>query len=278
MRTRAESTPELLKQGPAFVLYAIMDFIVDQYFPIVDALGEELESLEQRVFAQPFSRRTTTQIYKLKRDLIALKRVVAPVIELSARLIRFEDEDLIPTQTRPYFRDVYDHTLRINDMIDGVRDLLGTALEAHLSLISVSQNEDTRRLAAWAAIFAVATAIAGIYGMNFDVMPELRWTLGYPLVLALIVGLCLTLYVSSRKPNGCRRGSEGLVAETVLELPGCPVVGHAPRLADGLDPHVLSAPRSSITSRTWAFQPLSLGSDTIQNLREPMLISRAMVV
>src|SRR5688572_274312 len=118
VRTRAESTPDLLRQGPAFVLYAIMDFIVDQYFPIVDALGEELEGLEERVFSQPFSRQTTTQIYELKRDLITLKRVVAPLIEMSARLLRFEDEDLIPLQTRPYFRDVYDHTLRINEMID----------------------------------------------------------------------------------------------------------------------------------------------------------------
>ena len=194
VRTRAESTPELLKQGPAFVLYAIMDFIVDQYFPIVDALGEELESLEQRVFTQPFSRETTTQIYQLKRDMIALKRVVAPVIEMSGRLLRFEDEDLIPLQTRPYFRDVYDHALRINEMIDSVRDLLGTALEAHLSLISVSQNEDTRRLAAWAAIFAVPTAIAGVYGMNFDYMPELRWGYGYPLILGRHRG---------RRASGC---------------------------------------------------------------------------
>jgi len=198
LRTRAESTPELLKQGPAFVLYVVMDFIVDQYFPIVDALGEELELLEQRVFTQSFSRRTTTQIYKLKRDLMALKRVVTPVIELSARLIRFEDEDMVPSQTRPYFRDVYDHTLR-NDMIDSVRDLLGTALEAHLSLVSVSQNEDTRRLAAWAAIFAVPTAIAGIYGMNFDYMPELRWRLGYPLVLGGIVGICALLYIKFKQ-------------------------------------------------------------------------------
>ncbi|RPI53408.1 MAG: magnesium/cobalt transporter CorA [Acidobacteria bacterium] len=195
VRTRAEATPELLKQGPAFVLYVVMDFIVDQYFPIVDALEEELEALEHRVFTQPFSRRTTTQIYKLKRDLISLRRVVSPVIELSARLIRFEDEDMIPAQTRPYFRDVYDHTLRISDMIDSVRDLLGTALEAHLSLVSVSQNEDTRRLAAWAAIFAVPTAIAGIYGMNFNYMPELRWRFGYPLVLAGIIGICWLLYV-----------------------------------------------------------------------------------
>ena len=195
VRSRAESTPELLKQGPAFVLYAVMDFIVDQYFPIVDALGEELELLEQRVFTGSFNRRTTTKIYKLKRDLIALRRVVSPVIELSARLIRLEDDELVPAQTRPYFRDVYDHAMRINDMIDSVRDLLSTTLEAHLSLVSVSQNEDTRRLAAWAAIFAVPTAIAGIYGMNFAEMPELRWRVGYPFVLAVIFGLCGLLYV-----------------------------------------------------------------------------------
>ena len=104
-----------------------------------------------------------------------------------------------PTQPRPYFRDVYDHTLRINELIDSGRDLLGTALEAHLSLISVSQNEDTRRLAAWAAIFAVPTAIAGIYGMNFDHMPELRWALGYPLVLGGIVAACSWLYVKFKQ-------------------------------------------------------------------------------
>jgi magnesium transporter len=201
VRTRAESTPELLNQGPAFVLYAIMDFIVDQYFPIVDALGEELETLEQRVFTEPFSRKTTTQIYQLKRDMIALKRVVAPVIEMSGRLLRFEDEDLIPLQTRPYFRDVHDHALRINEMIDSVRDLLGTALEAHLSLISVSQNEDTRRLAAWAAIFAVPTAIAGVYGMNFDFMPELRWGYGYPVVMVGIISVCTWLYVKFKQAH-----------------------------------------------------------------------------
>ncbi len=136
--------------------------------------------------------------------MLSLKRVVAPLIEMSGRLQRFEEEALIPQQTRPYFRDVYDHTLRINEMIDSARDLLGTALEAHLSLISVSQNEDTRRLAAWAAIFAVPTAIAGIYGMNFEHMPELRWTMGYPVVLAAIAR-CVRLAVrqSSSKRTGC---------------------------------------------------------------------------
>ena len=195
VRTRVEALPELLKLGPAFALYAIMDFVVDQYFPIVDALGEELETLEQRVLSEPFNRTTTTQIYKIKRDLIGLKRVVAPVIEMSGRLQRFEDGDLIPIDARPYFRDVYDHTLRINEMIGSVQDLLGSALEAHLSLLSVSQSEDMRRLAAYAAIFAVATAIAGIYGMNFEHMPELRWQLGYPFALALIAGSCLWVYV-----------------------------------------------------------------------------------
>ena len=199
VRARAESTPDLLKQGPAFALYVIMDFIVDQYFPILDALGEELETLEQRVLTEPFSRTSMTQIYKLKRDLISLKRAVAPVIEMSARLQRFEDEDLIPMQTRPYFRDVYDHTLRINEMIDGLQDLLGTTMEAHLSLLSVSQNEDMRRLAAYAAIFAVATAIAGIYGMNFEYMPELRWVLGYPFALGLIVIACSLVYMRFKK-------------------------------------------------------------------------------
>lgn len=199
VRTRVEATPDLLKLGPAFALYAIMDFIVDQYFPIVDALGEELETLEQRVLGEPFNRAVTTQIYKLKRDLIALKRVVSPVIEMSGRLQRFEDGDLIPMDTRPYFRDVYDHTLRINEMIDSVQDLLGTALEAHLSLLSVSQNADMRKLAAWAAVFAVATAIAGIYGMNFEYMPELGWRLGYPFALALIGAACLWVYLVFKK-------------------------------------------------------------------------------
>jgi magnesium transporter len=199
VRTRVEALPELLKLGPAFALYAIMDFVVDQYFPIVDALGEELETLEQRVLSEPFNRTTTTQIYKIKRDLIGLKRVVAPVIEMAGRLQRFEDGDLIPIDARPYFRDVYDHTLRINEMIGSVQDLLGSALEAHLSLLSVSQSEDMRRLAAYAAIFAVATAIAGIYGMNFEHMPELRWQLGYPFALALIAGSCLWVYVIFKK-------------------------------------------------------------------------------
>ena len=200
VRTRVESMPKLLKQGPGFVVYAVMDFIVDRYFPIVDALEGELQKLENSIFTETFSRDTTKHVYKLRRDLLTLKRVVSPLIEMSLRLTRPE-EDLIPSASRPYFRDVYDHVLRINELIDSVRDLLGTALDAHLSLISVSQNEDTRRLAAWAAIIAVPTMVAGIYGMNFDVMPELRSPLGYPIVLGVTLSMCLILYVRFKKSH-----------------------------------------------------------------------------
>jgi len=198
LRARCESTPHLLAKGPGFVLYALMDFVVDQYFPIVEALEEQLEELEEEIFGDRFSRETTGGIYQLKRDLLAIKRAVSPLIDVCNRLVRF-DSVLIPEDTRPYFRDVYDHVVRINDMVDNTRELLTTALEANLSMISVSQNEDTKRLAAWAAIIAVPTMVAGIYGMNFKTMPELDWAYGYPLAIALMAAVDLYLYVMFRK-------------------------------------------------------------------------------
>jgi len=193
LRARCESTPHLLAKGPGFVLYALMDFVVDQYFPIVEALEEQLEELEEEIFGDRFSRETTGGIYQLKRDLLAIKRAVSPLIDVCNRLVRF-DSVLIPEDTRPYFRDVYDHVVRINDMVDNTRELLTTALEANLSMISVSQNEDTKRLAAWAAIIAVPTMVAGVYGMNFRHMPELSWAGGYPLSLGVMALACLGLY------------------------------------------------------------------------------------
>jgi magnesium transporter len=193
VRARCESMPHLLKQGPAFVLYAIMDFVVDHYFPIVDVLEDELEHLEEQIFGGTYDRHTTERVYDLKRDLVALKRAVAPLIDVCNRLMRY-DASLIPDDTRPYFRDVYDHVIRVNETVDNLRELLNTALEAHLSLIAVGQNEVTMRLAAWAAILAVPTAIAGIYGMNFEVMPELHWRYGYAVVLGSIAATCGTLY------------------------------------------------------------------------------------
>jgi magnesium transporter len=193
VRARCESRPELLAKGTGFVLYAILDFVVDNYFPIVDALEDHLQKLEEQIFRETFDRGATARIYALKRDLVSLKRAVAPLMEVCNRLMRF-DCPVVPDDVRVYFRDIYDHVIRINESVDNLRELLTTALEASLALISVGQNEVTKKLAAWAAILAVPTAIAGIYGMNFDTMPELRWTFGYPAVLGGIGLACGVLY------------------------------------------------------------------------------------
>lgn len=198
VRTRCESTPHLLQRGPGFALYAVMDAIVDQYFPVVDALEEELENLEERIFDEKFRRETTAQIYHLKHQLLDVKRSVSPLIDICNRLMRF-DLKLIEEETRPYFRDVYDHAIRINEMVDNSRDLLSTALEANLSLISISQNEVSKRFAGWAAIIGIPTMVAGIYGMNFKFMPELNWPLGYPLIMILTFGTCIVLYLHFKR-------------------------------------------------------------------------------
>jgi len=198
VRARCEATPGLLGKGPAFVLYALMDFVVDQYFPIVDTLEDELEALEEDVFGQKFDRETTTRIYRLQRGLVDVKRAISPLIDVCNRLTRW-DNDLIPDDVRAYFRDVYDHVIRINELVDTLRELLTTALEANLSLIAVSQNEDMKRLAGWAAIIAVPTMIAGIYGMNFRFMPELEWRWAYPTVMVVMLGLCGFLYYKFRQ-------------------------------------------------------------------------------
>jgi magnesium transporter len=193
VRARCEASPDLLAKGPVFVLYALMDFIVDQYFPLVDSFEDRLEELEDDIFQQTLTRQTTERIYQLKRNLLEVKRAVVPLVDMCNRLVR-TDSALIPEDARVYFRDVYDHTIRINEMIDTLRELLTTALEANLSLISVSQNEAMKRLAGWAAIIAVPTMIAGIYGMNFKFMPELDWVLGYPVVMGVMFAACGFLY------------------------------------------------------------------------------------
>ena len=193
LRTRCEGTPHLLRKGPGFVLYALMDFIVDHFFPIVGALEERLDGLEEQIFGGEPTRAAIESIYDLKRDLLLLKRSVSPLTDICNRLMRF-DSAMIPDDTRPYFRDVYDHVIRINETVDTLREMVTSALEAKLSLISVAQNEVTKKLAAWAAILAVPTMIAGIYGMNFEFMPELHWRHGYAAVMGVMVGLCSFLY------------------------------------------------------------------------------------
>jgi magnesium transporter len=193
VRTRCESTPALLAKGPGFVLYAVMDFIVDHYFPVLDTLGDHLESLEDEIFGETFDRKTVQRIYDLKRNLVEVKRAVSPLVDVCNRLIRF-DLPLIPEDTRPYFRDVYDHAIRINEHVDTLRELLTGALEAHLSLTAVAQNDAMKKLAGWAAIIGVPTMVAGVYGMNFKFMPELEWRYGYPAVIAGLTVVCVYLY------------------------------------------------------------------------------------
>jgi magnesium transporter len=198
LRARCESTPQLLAKGEGFVLHALMDFIVDQYFPVIDALEAELDRLEEPIFQGKFVRSLTARIYHLQRDLLALKQAVIPLMDVSAQLSRL-DSPLIPVETRPYFQDVHDHVMRIAGLIDNLQQLSHTALEANLSLITVAQNDDTKRLAAWAAILAVPTMIAGLYGMNFKHMPELDWVYGYPMAVGAMISLCVLLYCWFRK-------------------------------------------------------------------------------
>lgn len=200
LRDRCESTPTLLAKGEGFVLHALMDFIVDQYFPVIDALEAELDELEEQIFSGKFVRSVTARIYHLRRDLLAIKQAVTPLIEVSAHLTRMSS-NLIPLDTRPYFQDVHDHVIRIADLIDNLQQLSHTALESYLALISVTQNDDTKRLAAWAAILAVPTMIAGLYGMNFKYMPETEWAFGYPVALGVMFITCVLLYRWFRKVN-----------------------------------------------------------------------------
>jgi magnesium transporter len=176
-----------------------MDFVVDQYFPIIDELEGELEKLEDEIFdASPRRRDNPEEIYRLKREMLSVKRAIAPLIDVCNRLVRF-DRMLIRPETRLYFRDVYDHVVRINETLDSMRELLTGALESNLALIGIRQNETMQRLASYAALIAVPTLIAGIYGMNFKTMPELDWWLGYPMSIGLMVGVCGYLFYRFRK-------------------------------------------------------------------------------
>jgi len=193
VRTRCEADASMLNRGPGYVIYALMDFIVDQFFPIVDDCEGELAELESHIFAGKLNRDAAVRIYHLKRDLLDLKRATAPLVSISSHLMRTTCP-LITPETAELFQDVHDHVLRIIEIIDSVQELTTTALTANLALISLSQNADMRRLAAWAAMLAVPTMIAGIYGMNFETMPELKWTYGYPFVLGVMATICLLLY------------------------------------------------------------------------------------
>jgi magnesium transporter len=198
VRKRCEDEPELLRHGPAYVLYALMDTVVDRYFPVLDRIREEIEEIEERIFAGQTTRANIESLYSLKRQLITLEHAGGPLLEVTAKL---HGGRVPPTclQLQEYFRDVYDHLLRMKQSIDSLRDMVTTAMSVNLSLITMNENEVVKRLAAYASLVAVPTLIAGIYGMNFDMMPELRWAWGYPAALAAMVGVDLYLVYRFRK-------------------------------------------------------------------------------
>jgi magnesium transporter len=198
VRSRCETVPKMLSMGESFVLYSIMDFIVDKYFPVIHELEAEVDAIENAVFSQGSSRREIERIYELRHELLLFRRVVQPLQEVCGRIMRY-DAPLANDKMSPYFRDVQDHVIRVVESIDNLRDLLSSALEANLLLSSAQQNEVTKRLAGWAAILAVPTAIAGIYGMNFKWMPELEQPLGYPILMTTMISLCGYLYWRLRR-------------------------------------------------------------------------------
>ena len=189
VRERCEREPHLLKQGSGYVLYALMDAVVDRYFPILEILQTELESIEERIFIRGSSRTNIQRLYALKRKVMTLKHAVSPALQFSGKL-HGGRVPAVCEKTMAYFRDVGDHLARIDTAIDSIRDTIGTAITVNLSMTTIEEGEVTKRLAAWAAIFAVATAFAGIWGMNFEHMPELKLRWGYPAALGLIAGVC----------------------------------------------------------------------------------------
>lgn len=198
VRQRVEAAPEQLAHGEDYVVYALVDFIVDNYQVAIERLAAEVESIEEHILDPPLAQAKVAQIYALRRELQRFRLVVAPTAEVCRRL----ETALLPgidPAFRPYYRDIVDHVNRAIEQIDTLRETLSFAFEASLLFESSRQGEVGRRLAGWAAILAVPTAIAGIYGMNFEQMPELRWRFGYPAVLVVIVTVCVALYVRFRR-------------------------------------------------------------------------------
>ena len=197
VRLQIERRPDLLRGGAGAVLYAIVDRVVDDYEPVVQAVEADIQDVEHEVFA-PTRSNPAERIYTLEREVLDLHRAVTPLTPAVDKLARGHYE-LIDPELRTYFRDVHDHILRVNGRIDGFRDLLSSALQANLTQAAVRQNDDMRKISAWVAILAVPTGVAAIYGMNFNHMPELEWTYGYPLVLAVTALACVMLYWRFRR-------------------------------------------------------------------------------
>ncbi|HEX8856711.1 MAG TPA: magnesium/cobalt transporter CorA [Thermoleophilaceae bacterium] len=196
VRERLEHNEELLRCGPAAVVHAIVDKVVDDYSPIADSLEEDIDQVEQEVFSEDRTN-PAERIYKLKREVLKFHRATAPLMTALEGVVGGAIE--IPEPLSEYFRDVLDHAQRVNDRVEAFDDLLTSALDANLTQVSVRQNDDMRKISAWVAIAAVPTVVGAIYGMNFEHMPELKWELGYPAALLVMLVIAALLYRQFRK-------------------------------------------------------------------------------
>jgi magnesium transporter len=199
VRERCEREPDLLRQGPGYILYALMDAVVDQYFPILDGFEDNLDSIEHNIFAPGTAAQENIRaIYALKQRLMVVKHAVSPLLEGVSNLSGAR-VPVLCAGLSVYFRDVYDHLQRLNQTAESIRDSLATVMSVNLSMVTLQENETMKRLAAYAALLAVPTMIAGIYGMNFEHMPELKWLYGYPASLAAMIGIDVVLFFRFRK-------------------------------------------------------------------------------
>jgi magnesium transporter len=185
-------------KGPGFALYAVLDFVADHYQPIVTQFEQDFDAIETDIFQDRFDSLVIQRLYTLKRHLLELRNAALPVADISAELMRLHEEP-IPKELRAYFRDIQDHVSRLVGQIDGMRDMLTTAMQVNLALVANNQNEVVKRLAGWGAILAIPTVVFSLYGMNFEWMPELKWRGGYPLAAGLTLLGCVFVYRRLRR-------------------------------------------------------------------------------
>ncbi|MGE6328767.1 magnesium/cobalt transporter CorA [Psychrobacter pacificensis] len=202
VREHCHRRPEKLRMGPIFVLHAILDFIVDNYMPITDRLGRYLREQERYVFTYEFDKGTLKNLYQLKSQLVHMRAIILPVQDICSFFINHKKSEIVSgfsQAAKPYFRDVNDHLLHSLDAINGLNEMLSVVMNTYMAMVNMGQNEVVRKLAAWAGILAVPTAIAGIYGMNFDFMPELHWKYAYFVIMIIIIALCSFLYYNFKR-------------------------------------------------------------------------------
>lgn len=198
VRERCEREPEMLRQGAGFVFYALLDHVVDGYFPMLEYLEAELEQIETNIFEKASTRDNIQRLYALKRKTMVVRHAVLPMLEFMGKLHGGRVPPVCQ-HAEEYFRDVSDHLTRIATRVDVIREAITTAIQVNLAMVGIEESEITKKLAAWASIFAASTALAGIWGMNFEVMPELHWRWGYPLAIGVIVTVSVLLFRRFRR-------------------------------------------------------------------------------